>query len=60
MTEEEKRKVDILCYRSKKGYTPSEQEHGFLQTMFSQYPEEYRIVQKEAASRAMNEVNPFK
>jgi len=55
MTDEEKRRLHGICYRSKADGRLTEEEQRFIQRMFKMYPAEYREIQQAASQEAIND-----
>ena len=60
MTPEQKKRVETLAYKGKRGEKTTASEDRFMEKMWRTYPEEYASVSKRGRVRAMNEVNPMR
>jgi hypothetical protein len=61
MNEQQKQKLEHLCYLCKKGYgyRPTSEENEFLADMSRKFPQEYDKIHDKAVKKAVKEINPL-
>ena len=59
MTDDEKKRLIDICYRSKSGSYVSSEDYMFCEKMLTKFPDEYYGYHKQGTDRAIAEVNPL-